>query len=227
MEQGDLLRHGYLKGNAGLLRPFDPAAPLIQHGGRTMDAKWIIAAVVAAVPVMLAAGCSTAMERPEGPIAGTVVGYAEPTVGPVDAGRIMVSIDGKEKSLSSLFSDATLLILSDEPCVANRGMIVASSNWLDSNVAVVEVSTAPGSCDKERQCVFARGDYGKRIVGLCDTQDVIRKAFDVHPETTILVLDSAGRVSDYGTLADYDSLRLKAENLARSTVIEREPWEKY
>ena len=46
--------------------------------------------------------------------------------------------------------------------------------------------------------------------------------YKVNGEGTIVVLDEDGFVRNYGKMADYDYLRLAAEDLARRAVVDRE-----
>jgi len=187
-----------------------------------MNAKWMIFAMVVAAPVLVAAGCSTYSQRVEGPVMGTVEVYPGPANSAINAHTIMVSINGKDKPLSDLYDDATLVILSDTPCVANTVGLSRSASWLPPNVSVLEVSTGPETCGEANECAMSRGDAGKRIVSLCDSRDLLRKTYGVGPGPIILLLDRDGAVRSRGLLSDFDFLRLRAEDLARQAAVDRE-----
>jgi hypothetical protein len=214
-----------------------PPVHPVQFGESTMVTKLLIAALSFVLPLSLAAGCSSTADRVSSTMSaepgeaaagseatvGTVVGYApEAQSGPADITDVLVLIDGKEKQFVSLFDDATLVILSDIPCIGDQSDIVKTSSWLDPNVAIIEVSTEPGSCTEEHECAMSRGEEGKRVVALCDMSDVIRKTYCLEGDTSILLLDRDGYVQNYGSLKDYDYLRTKAEELARKAILDRE-----
>jgi hypothetical protein len=189
-----------------------------------MDLKWIMTVVVIGMPAMVAVGCSTAMEKSypidAAPLSnfGTVEPYTEETVAvPIRADSVMIRIGGDEKPLASLFDKATILVLSDQPCISENSKVGPTSDWADPDVAILEVTSDPAKCSLTRDCAAARGGSENRITSLCDSSDAIRRVYNVGPGTVVLVLNRSGHVAASGPLSDYDSLREQANSLARNT----------
>ncbi len=138
-----------------------------------MKATSFIIAVVAALPMLLAAGCGTAQIR-TGPAYGEVVDYqAQPAMFQTAAGSVMVDIDGQKQTLLHALDDATLLVFLDKPCESADAELLKSSAWLDWDATIIVVS-APGTCDAHNACVQRYDKPVGRVISLCDSQNILR-----------------------------------------------------
>jgi hypothetical protein len=186
-----------------------------------MKATVAILTMVAAIPVFLAAGCGAAQIR-TGPAFGEVVGYrAQPTIFQTAAGSVRVTIDGEEQTLLHALDDATLVVFLDKPCGEDNDQILKSSNWIDWDVTIIMVS-APGTCDAHNACVQQYDKPVGRVISLCDSQNILRNLYGVRPEGGVLLLDQDGLVTNSGTLAQFDALRMTSQVVAQRARVDRQ-----
>ena len=179
--------------------------------------KTLPIAVIAIAAFAVAAGCSTQAQS-DGLTVGTVVGCVDTELLPVlGAYGLVIDIDGHRRTLHSLYSDATILIVTEEACLTVKSAPVRTSQWFYSNIPIIEVSTPPGGCGDQKQCTALRGSDGKYVVSLCDSGGLVRKLYEVSVPTAVLVLDREGTVRAAGTLDEFEYLRLRAEAIADET----------
>jgi hypothetical protein len=186
-----------------------------------MKAASYVVATATAISLLLAIGCSTAQIR-TGPAYGEVVGYkAPPSIFQTAAGNVLVNIDGQPQTLLHALDDATLLVFLDKPCESADAQILKSSVWLDWDVTVIVVS-APGTCEAHNTCVQQHNEPIGRVISLCDSQNILRSLYGVRPEGGVLLLDQDGLVTNSGTLAQYDALRMTSLVVAQKARTDRQ-----
>jgi hypothetical protein len=186
-----------------------------------MKATIFIITLVAALSVLLAAGCGTAQIR-TGPAYGDVIGYQpSPSIFQTAAGNVHVTIDGQEQTLLHALDDATLVVFLNEPCGPDNAQILESSNWLDWDVTIIVVS-APGTCETHNACIRQSEKPVGRVISLCDSQNVLRNLYGVRSGGGVLLLDQDGLVTNSGTLAQFDALRMTSQVVAQKARVDRQ-----
>jgi hypothetical protein len=184
-----------------------------------MDAKrsMLVAGLVLAVAVGVALAATQ-------PIIGTVTGQKETGVLYSDTGgakAILVDVAGKERMLKSFLDDATILVLTDKPCMGADTDVVEASRILPNDVAMIEVSTTHEGCDAQKQCAIGRGEKGRYLVSLCDPKGMIRQFYGARVPNAALVLDENGDLRYAGTLKEFGALAAKAKELAEQARKDR------
>jgi len=175
--------------------------------------------VVAGLVLVVGAGVALAAMHP---IIGTVTGQKE--TGVLYSGgakAILIDVAGRQRTLASFFGDATILVLTDKPCLAADTDVVKASRILPDDVAIIEVSTTHEGCDAQKQCAVGRGDKGRYLVSLCDPKGTIRQFYGSRVPDAALVLDESGALRFAGTLKDFGWLAAKAKDLAEQARTDR------
>lgn len=182
-----------------------------------MDTKRLMTAA----GLVLVVGVGVALAAIQ-PTIGTVTGLKETGVLYAGGARtILIDVAGKERTLQSFFDDATVLVLTDKPCMANDTEVVKASRILPNDIAMIEVSTTHEGCDAQKQCAVGRGEGGRYLVSLCDPKGMIRQHYGVRVPNAALVLDEDGNLRFAGTLKDFGTLAAKAKELAEQARTDR------
>jgi len=129
--------------------------------------------------------------------------------------------DGRLRSLSSFYADATIVAFLEQPCTKQEAPLALGARSLRGRVAVVEICTPPGGCKDHHECVMRRGDKAKHLISLCDGTGLVRQWFGVSTNSAVFVLDLFGAIVARGTMADLDRLIKKAEVMAQEAEAQR------
>ena len=177
------------------------------------------------VPVALAAAAASAV------LPGCVAPWTRPLTGPILAAapnRWGVAPDitfrdqeGRLRSLSSFYADATIVVFLEQPCTKAEAPLALGARTLRGRVAFVEICTPPGGCKDHHECVMRRGDKAKHLISLCDGTGLVRQWFGVSTNSAVFVLDLFGAIVARGTMADLDRLIKKAEVMAQEAEAQR------
>jgi hypothetical protein len=183
-----------------------------------MYTKLLLLAAVLSVPVLALASDQPA--APSGPVVGTVA-PRDNMGGPVPLApkNIMVNIDGRQRSLASLFKDATLLVFPRLPCMPSESEVVRAGASVGQAVSIIEISGPSEGCQAQQECALARGAAARGIIALCDAEGWVRDYYSVYGPNAVVLLDRDGFVLDYGSIDD-DFVRLEADACALAALAE-------
>ncbi len=182
-----------------------------------MDIKRIAVALGVAAGVAVLSGCVSPWTRP---MTGPIVSAAHSSWG-VAPDITFRDQDGRLRSLSSFYADATVVVFLRQPCTKQEAPLALGARSLRGRVAVVEICTPPGGCKDHHECVMRRGDKAKHLISLCDGTGIVRQWFGVSTEGAVFVLDLFGSIVARGSVADLDRLAAKAEAMAQEAEAQR------
>jgi hypothetical protein len=205
-----------------------------------MVTKWMIAAIMTLAPAAVVWACtcnmetatpavseapaeceaptaieaSAAGEEPtaaqEMPVFGTVDSYEGDA--PLDIDRLNVKINDVDTSFGCLLGRETVLVFSYEPCSVNAIDYSKIAGTLRPDISLLEIDVSPVGCDAERTCALARSEGGTAITSLCDISDSVRTVLQVvESQPDVVLLDAQGKVTDSGSMKDFDRLVNEAE----------------
>ena len=166
--------------------------------------------LAALLGIGLVSGCGETTMR-TGPLIGRVVPHTEGTAAGTEFPDVgFVDEQGVSHRLMSLYGDATIIVLTEQPCAPARCPLVERTSEFGGRITVVEITTPPGGCGAHKQCVRTRGNRGSHVVSLCDGAGLVRRALGPAASDAVFVLDRAGRVVASGQMDDFSWLRESA-----------------
>ena len=182
-----------------------------------MGIKHIAVALGVAAGSAVLSGCVAPWTRP---LTGPIV-VAAPNRWGTAPDITFRNQDGRLRSLSSFYADATIVAFIEQPCTKPEAPLALGARKLRGRVAVVEIATPPGGCKEHHECVMRRGDKSRNLISLCDGTGLVRQCFGVSTQSAVFVLDLFGTIVARGTMADLDRLTQKAEAMAQEAEAQR------